>query len=163
MRVAVNASSDGAGSARPGLESGQTVAHQPTHQAVDRDCRIGAHAVRIEAFDMPASLTDDKAAHARIRDQHVRAAAKDRDRHRVRRCKTQDVNGFIRRSRLDKEIGRPAHFEGRERTERDVAADALVSKSSDERDMEAGKISIPFRRHARTSARIAFSPASSAV
>src|SRR5439155_998099 len=76
-----SAAADGAGRACPRLQAGAAMINRPPHQAVDADRGVGADVTVVNLTNLAGPRPNDQATHTRIRNEHVRSAAEDRDRH----------------------------------------------------------------------------------
>src|SRR5262245_31639668 len=156
MRVAENRTANGTRRSGPRFEASRTVDNRPADETVNRDGGIGAHADPVHPRNLAALRMHDEAFDAGVGNQHIRAAAEERDRHTRLARDVERGDDLIAAAWLDKPFRWSAHPEGCEHAERDVLADALATKLALE---FAGKVV----RHADASrARSAFSRAMSA-
>ena len=72
--------------------------------------------------DLTTAWPHDEPAHTGVGDEHVRAAAQQRHRHRRLVCEPQRQLHLVGRPGLEKKIRRPADLEGRQGRQAVIAA-----------------------------------------
>ena len=100
--------------------------NRPPHQAVDADRGVGADVTVVNLTNLAGPRPNDQATHTRIRNEHVRSAAEDRDRHLRAMSQRQRRHDLAAAARLDQPIGGAADAKRRERRQRHILLNAIA-------------------------------------
>ena len=134
MGVSMNRAADGAWRTGPRFETGDTVADRPPCQAIDGHTTVRADGGGVDTRDFPTMNADHQTAKPPVRDEHVRTAAKHRDRQREAARDLERLTDLLAGSRVNQPVRRSTDLEGRYRCERHITLNArLRTPGADDR------------------------------